>query len=86
MHLSGDVIWQQPRPTGLQSSLPVFHGPDLDGDKTADVVLVASDNTQVIVFIVWSHVFHCLFLFLHNAHLCLQYTKSVGYVIFIYGY
>ncbi|XP_017273727.1 protein FAM234A [Kryptolebias marmoratus] len=48
---TGRVVWQQPRPTGLPSSLPVLSVPDLDGDKTADVVLVASDNTQTQVIL-----------------------------------
>ncbi|CAG5908629.1 unnamed protein product [Menidia menidia] len=43
---TGDVIWQQPKPPGQQSSLPVLSVPDLDGDKVVDVVLVASDSTQ----------------------------------------
>ncbi|XP_047232222.1 protein FAM234A [Girardinichthys multiradiatus] len=43
---TGDVVWQQPQPTGLRSSLPVLSVPDLDGDKVSDVVLVASDDTQ----------------------------------------
>ncbi|XP_061564343.1 protein FAM234A [Cololabis saira] len=42
----GHVIWQQPRPTGLQSTLPVLSVPDLDEDTVRDVVLVASDSTQ----------------------------------------
>lgn len=50
MRLSGQVIWQQPQPTGLQSSLPVLNVPDLDSDRVADVVLVASGNTQVMFF------------------------------------
>lgn len=44
---SGNVSWQQPQPSGLHSSLPVLSVPDVDGDKVGDVVLVASDNTQV---------------------------------------
>ncbi|KAM4524153.1 protein FAM234A isoform 1-T2 [Odontesthes bonariensis] len=43
---TGDVVWQQPKPNVLQSSLPVLSVPDLDGDKVRDVVLVASNNTQ----------------------------------------
>lgn len=43
---TGHVVWQQPHPTGLHSSLPVLSVPDLDGDKVTDVVLVASDSTQ----------------------------------------
>lgn len=45
--LSGEVRWQQPQPTGLQSTVPVLSVPDVDGDGVSDVVLVASDNTQV---------------------------------------
>ncbi|XP_047464633.1 protein FAM234A [Mugil cephalus] len=44
--ITGGVIWQQPQPTGLHSSLPVHSVPDLDGDKVSDMALVASDNTQ----------------------------------------
>lgn len=43
---TGEIIWSQPRPTGLQSSLPVLRVPDQDGDHVKDVVLVASDYTQ----------------------------------------
>uniref|UniRef100_A0A3P9J350 Family with sequence similarity 234 member A n=1 Tax=Oryzias latipes TaxID=8090 RepID=A0A3P9J350_ORYLA len=43
---TGKVIWQQPKPTGLQSSLPFLTVPDLDGDKVSDVLLVASNSTQ----------------------------------------
>ncbi|KAM6897915.1 protein FAM234A [Xenentodon cancila] len=43
---TGDIIWQQPRPTGLQTTLPVLSVPDLDEDTVGDVVLVASDSTQ----------------------------------------
>ncbi|XP_037546723.1 protein FAM234A [Nematolebias whitei] len=48
---TGHVVWQQPQPTGLLSSLPVLSVPDLDGDKVADVVLVASDNTQTQIIL-----------------------------------
>lgn len=44
---SGNITWQQPQPSGLHSSLPVLSVPDVDGDEVGDVVLVASDNTQV---------------------------------------
>ncbi|RVE59654.1 hypothetical protein OJAV_G00190780 [Oryzias javanicus] len=43
---TGKIVWQQPQPTGLQSSLPFLTVPDLDGDKDSDVLLVASDSTQ----------------------------------------
>ncbi|XP_070708495.1 protein FAM234A [Pempheris klunzingeri] len=43
---TGDVRWQQPRPSGLQSTVPVLSVPDLDGDMVSDVALVASDSTQ----------------------------------------
>lgn len=46
---SGEVRWQQPRPSGLQSTQPVVSLPDLDGDSVGDVALVASDNTQTQV-------------------------------------
>uniref|UniRef100_A0A1A7W9H8 Integrin alpha FG-GAP repeat containing 3 n=1 Tax=Iconisemion striatum TaxID=60296 RepID=A0A1A7W9H8_9TELE len=42
---TGHVIWQQPQPTGLASSLPALSVPDLDQDKVDDVVLVASSST-----------------------------------------
>lgn len=48
MH-AGEVMWQQPQPLGLHSSVPVLSVPDLDGDKVGDVALVMSDNTQVNV-------------------------------------
>ncbi|XP_069547546.1 protein FAM234A [Brachyistius frenatus] len=43
---TGNVIWQQPQPTGPHSTLPVLSVPDLDGDTVNDMALVASDNTQ----------------------------------------
>ncbi|XP_042364418.1 protein FAM234A [Plectropomus leopardus] len=49
---TGNIMWQQPQPTGLRSTLPVLSVPDLDGDKVEDVALVASDNTQThLVFL-----------------------------------
>lgn len=49
---TGEVRWQQPQPTGLQSTVPVLSVPDVDGDGVSDVVLVASDNTQTqLVFL-----------------------------------
>ncbi|MEQ2167921.1 hypothetical protein GOODEAATRI_009032 [Goodea atripinnis] len=60
---TGDVVWQQPQPTGLRSSLPVLSVPDLDGDKVSDVVLVASDDTQVKPS-------DCLPLFLIERYTC----------------
>ncbi|XP_028264598.1 protein FAM234A [Parambassis ranga] len=44
--LTGKVVWQQPQPTGLHSSVPVLSVLDVDGDKVSDVALVASDHTQ----------------------------------------
>lgn len=46
---AGKVMWQQPQPPGLHSTVPVLSIPDLDGDKVGDVALVMSDNTQVMV-------------------------------------
>lgn len=54
---SGEVRWQQPQPSGLQSTLPVLSVPDLNGDSVGDVALVASDNTQVNILL-----FFCLFV------------------------
>ncbi|XP_040885269.1 protein FAM234A [Toxotes jaculatrix] len=49
---SGEISWQQLRPTGPYSTLPVLSVPDLDGDEVGDVALVASDNTQTqLVFL-----------------------------------
>lgn len=53
---TGDVMWQQPQPSGLHSSLPVLSVPDVDGDKVGDVVLVASDNTQVTAAVLLSFI------------------------------
>lgn len=44
---AGKVMWQQPQPPGLHTTVPVVSVPDLDGDKFGDVALVMSDNTQV---------------------------------------
>lgn len=44
---TGEIIWQQPQPSGLYSAVPALNVPDLDGDKLNDVALVASDHTQV---------------------------------------
>ncbi|XP_037320632.2 protein FAM234A [Pungitius pungitius] len=43
---TGEIKWQQPRPPGLNSTVPVLIVPDLDGDKVSDLALVASDMTQ----------------------------------------
>ncbi|XP_031699586.1 protein FAM234A [Anarrhichthys ocellatus] len=43
---SGEIMWQQPQPPGLNGTVPVLIVPDLDGDKVSDVALVAYDNTQ----------------------------------------
>ncbi|XP_068160935.1 protein FAM234A [Antennarius striatus] len=49
---TGDVRWQQARPSGLQGSVPVLSVPDLNEDNVNDLVLVASDNTQTqLIFI-----------------------------------
>ncbi|XP_077407067.1 protein FAM234A [Vanacampus margaritifer] len=49
---NGEVRWQQPKPAGQHSSVPVLSIPDLDGDKVSDVALVASDTMQTqLVFL-----------------------------------
>ncbi|XP_051274609.1 protein FAM234A [Dicentrarchus labrax] len=49
---TGDVMWQQPHPPGLHTTVPVLSVPDLDRDKVSDVALVASDNSQTqLVFL-----------------------------------
>lgn len=65
---TGDVRWQQPRPSGLQSTVPVLSVPDLDGDKVSDVALVASDNTQVDVLLLLLHFFPRFAPFLQCKH------------------
>ncbi|KAM8836973.1 protein FAM234A [Spinachia spinachia] len=44
---TGEIVWQQPQPPGLNSSVPALIVPDLDGDKVSDVAVVASDMTQL---------------------------------------
>ena len=43
----GVIVWQQPQPLGLNSTLPVLSVPDLDGDGVSDVALVAPGPLQV---------------------------------------
>lgn len=45
---TGDVMWQQPQPVGLHSTVPALSVPDLDGDGVGDVALVMSDNTKTV--------------------------------------
>lgn len=45
----GEVSWQQPKPAGLPSSLPVLSVPDLDGDKVGDMALLAHNSAQTQV-------------------------------------